>query len=396
MNAARFSYAIVLICALSAPASAAAPPASKTGRFNVTFTERSPFSSLEDISRRIETDPPMLKPSDAVMMEYDLANESFDVCVPKTYDPRTSHGLFVWIGVTEYSPEWLDVLAKHNIIFITANNTGGRSWTVKRGLALDAVHNMKKYYNIDPSRVFICGFSAGGQMATYMLRQFPEVFTGGGIFLMGGYFYFSYELDKTRNEPTTRPSDPPWHAPIESVKTSMKIVIVRGEGDPTGWIPEEGQSDYEALTLDGFTHVHLFVLPKWGHVHPNAEWFEKIIASLEEEPTRPPTTKPTTDQRPHPGQIAQAKRLYYSALYTARSWANLPGRYGIRRVSKEEYKQRARDCLQQVIDDFPTTPWAAKARETLQKIDEEMEHSATQPVRPRDNATPLPARGEAG
>src|SRR5205814_4969879 len=127
----------------------------------------------------------------------------------------------------------------------------------------------------DKTRIFISGFSAGGQMAVYMLREFPDVFTGGGVFLMGGYFYSSYELDKTRNEPTTKPAEPVWYLPIESLKESMQIVLVKGEGDPTGWTAEEGEADYEALVLDGFTRVHLFVLPKWGHVHPNPEQFEK-------------------------------------------------------------------------------------------------------------------------
>ena len=118
--------------------------------------------------------------------EYDLAGLSFEVFVPRSYNPDVPHGLFVWMGVTDVPPAWVDVLARHKLILVVANTRKGHP--ALYGPPLDAVHNLKKLYNIDEGRVYASGFSAGGQMATMMVRGFPEVFRGG-LFLMGGHFY---------------------------------------------------------------------------------------------------------------------------------------------------------------------------------------------------------------
>jgi poly(hydroxyalkanoate) depolymerase family esterase len=43
------------------------------------------------------------------------------------------------------------------------------------------VQYMKEHYNIDDSKVYITGFSAGGCMTSVMLATYPDVFSGGGI-----------------------------------------------------------------------------------------------------------------------------------------------------------------------------------------------------------------------
>ncbi|HEX8524825.1 MAG TPA: prolyl oligopeptidase family serine peptidase [Tepidisphaeraceae bacterium] len=390
MLASRAIFALIL---LGAVARADDPPhrPGDTGRFNVAFTERHPLSPRETFLHRTTAIPrhinhfPTDTPQSVAVAEYDLSRESFDLVVPKTYDKSRPQGLFVWIGVTEYSPEWLEVLAKHNIIFITPNNIGGRGWTIRQGLCLDAVHNVCKFYNIDRSRIFIAGFSAGGAIAAETLQQFPDVFSGG-VFMMGGYFYHSISTNRTvpiregeRREPTTQPHMP-WFGDIEPLKESVKIVLMKGEGDPTSWKPEEGQSDLEALTLDGFTHVSLFILPKHGHMHPHNDYFEKAIKALDEESHPPPATQPTKDPKPLPSQVAQAKRLLYSAYYTAATWQLQPNFDHIKSKLRDKAIEQTRRSLQQIIDDFPTTPAAAEARKRLTELDKLVSQPTTEPT----------------
>jgi len=227
-------FTIGLLALLSIGAAPAKAPVetAPTGRMNLVFSERSALSYPEALAQRLGpyafVDIAHATPTEAARNEYDVTRESFDVVVPQGYRPDVPHGLFVWVGVTEYSPEWLEVLAKHRIIFITANNTGGRMLAVKEGLALDGVHNMIQRYNIDRQRIFVSGFSAGGQLATYMLRRYPDVFSGG-LLLMGGYFYASYEVaPKGRRDPTAICAEPYWHGQVEQLKKFVKIVMLKG------------------------------------------------------------------------------------------------------------------------------------------------------------------------
>src|SRR5207248_1721888 len=54
---------------------------------------------------------------------------------------------------------------------------------------LDAVHNLKKNYNIDEKRIYVAGFSAGGEIASTILAAWSDVFRGG-VFMNAGGFHF--------------------------------------------------------------------------------------------------------------------------------------------------------------------------------------------------------------
>jgi hypothetical protein len=186
---------------------------------------------------------------------------------------------------------------------------------------------------------------------------------------MGGYFYVSYEGGKGRREPTIEESHPTWKRPVDQLKKEMKLVIVKGAID-TEWTPQEGRCDYEALRLDGFTHVSYLEVPGLGHRPPDASWFEKGITALDQcAPLTPPVTGPTTEPHPLPGQIAQAQRIlaaaqYYRELKLPKVTKDMEDR--IRR----SYQDRARKYLHRVLAEYPTTPAAAKARVLLQAMDQ--------------------------
>jgi predicted esterase len=380
------SLLLALTCTLGVPATTpAAPPA--TGRLQVTFTERSPHSAPDVVPRRL--DWAELPAGDLADLDYDLGRESFDIVVPTTYKPNVPHGLLVWMGVTEFSPEWFGVLARHKLIYVSANNTKDR--LAMCALPLDAVHNLKKTHNIDESRVYVCGFSAGGALATRMLRGFPDVFRGG-LFLLGGYFYYSHQLDGGRREPTVLPQESPtWKGAMDSIKADARIVLVKGQND-TQWTPQEGRCDHDALLLDGFTRASYLEVPGLGHNHPNAAWFEKGVAALEAKPRAPPTTRPTTQPRPLPGQVAQAQRVLATALFQLdeRNWKSkwVTEHPALAEQIGASRREQARKYLHQVLDEFPTTPAAAKARQLLPQLGS----PTTSPATATKPSAPLPGR----
>lgn len=339
-----------------------AKPSAATGRLHLTFTERSPLSARDQILRRIDVDPQSksLSPKMRANVEYDLANESFEVFVPPAYRGDVAYGLFLWNGVGEVPPAWQEVFSRRKLIWISANNTRGRWGFVHIQLRLDAVHNMKKAYKIDENRVYAAGFSAGGGQAATMVCGFPDVFRGG-YFLMGGRFYMTRRNESGRWDTTVERLTPTWKGPLDQIKKDLRLVLMRGEIDSL-YSPAEDRGQWESLLLDGFTRVTFIEVPRLGHDLPSASWFERGIVALEKpKPRTAPTTSPTTQPHPLPGQIAQAQRL----LATAQLHLDRQKQHNSARAAG-----KAREYLRQVIEQYPTTPAAAKARQILERAGE--------------------------
>jgi hypothetical protein len=153
-------------------------PTAATGRQRLTFTERSPHGTLEAVCRAANFDPKKdIPPGEKERWEYDLAKESFEVVVPRGYNGKTPYGLFVFIspGEAQAPRAWLEALARHKLIWVSANNAGsGRGNAIRMGLALDAAHNMKKRYNLDRARIYVGGYSNGGYWASCLSGGSPR------------------------------------------------------------------------------------------------------------------------------------------------------------------------------------------------------------------------------
>jgi predicted esterase len=356
--------AIILVLAGYSSTLAAPPRPHATGELTLNFTERSPLTPLDTLLRRLDYhDQPM---PDRSVFEYDIAAEPFLVAVPTSYKPNIPHGLYVWTGVTHFSHEWLPVLARHKLIFVDGTRPGHRAVTYAK--SLDAVHNLKKLYNLDESRIYASGFSAGGSQATYVLRAFPEVFRGAYL-LLGGAFYSRYDDKKTgRIYATAMPSFPAWKGPLDQIKKDVKITILRGARD-TIMTAQQGRSNYDALLLDGFTRVTYVEVPGLGHNHPDAPWFEKGIIAMEAKPKTPPTTSPTTKPSLIPAQIAQAQRILNTALMYHEQKPPKGRPKDIEDTMRRNSREKARTYFQRVVDEYPTTPAATRARELLKTPD---------------------------
>ena len=242
--------------AVSVFLSAALQAEPRTGSYTTSFTERTPLSSLAEMTRRM----PRLKPSD-----YDLAQESFCVTVPTSPDTRSPYGLLVFINSADSGecPEnYKGFLEKHRLIWAGANKSGNERLTPARmGLALDAVHNLKKIYAIDPDRVYVSGISGGGRVTSFLAPAFPDVFRGA-IYLIG-----------CNSLAAKLPAD------LQERMKANSYVFLTGDNDFN--LPGT-KKVFEEYQRAHFVRTTYLQVPGMAHEIPPPDWVEKGLIYLDE------------------------------------------------------------------------------------------------------------------
>ncbi len=254
-----------------AAATPAAPKITPGVRSTITFQDSIPQNSNEQYKMRL-TNPDDPKP-------YNIAQETFEILVPKNYKDSEPHGLLVWISAgnkPSISPEWEKMLADEKIIFIGALNSGNNRETPDRiRLAVDANHHVRQLYKINPDRVYVSGHSGGSRVASMVGVAYADMFTGAACFMGVNYFRHTQAKDGTTYERRYFP-----HADIARIAQQQnRFALVTGDKDSnldnTRAIYEQG------FQGDGFTGVKLFEIPNQGHSAPDAKWLKKVIEFLD-------------------------------------------------------------------------------------------------------------------
>ena len=127
----------------------------------------------------------------------------------------------------------LDISSGNKLIFISPDKffpNGGGVPYLRQALALDAVHNMRKRYNVEDDRVFVSGFSGGGLVASQLIHGFPDVFHGG-FFINGEDLSIGHKAADKRLVPTTWELYE-WSGAIDELKESLRLVVMTGEPRP--------------------------------------------------------------------------------------------------------------------------------------------------------------------
>lgn len=264
-----------------------APQANRRGSYRVAFSERHPLGDLSVIESRYGYDHEGVLETDPDAGTYKLSEESFQVYAPEVDGAKGAAaqpmGLLVWISPTPRGqprqPEHLDILAKHGIIWVGANDAGNpRPGWDRIGLALDAVHNMKKLYDIDEERVYVAGYSGGGRIASGMSIHFPEVFHGA-FFMHGCDYYRHIEAPDKPGMFWPATFQPPSKEIFKLVKQRNRYVFLTGEMDFNRLQTKTFERLYRE---DGFKHTTYFEMPGQHHYSGvSAEWFDKILTYLE-------------------------------------------------------------------------------------------------------------------
>lgn len=259
------------------------PEAHRPGRYRTAFSERSPLSGLDAQVERFGLSAEEVAALASTDRSYDLAHESFDVYVPEGYDPQTAYGLLVWVSPGPRGgfarPETAAVLDERRLIWVGADNSGNdRATWIRMGLALDAVHNIERLYNVDPRRVYVAGYSGGGRTSSHLAFFYPQVFSGG-FFLFGCNFY---EQVPVPDRPGTHwpPGMPRPSKPIlRQIRADSRFVLLTGERD---FNRPQTEAYYEAMQDEGFEHVTYLEIPGADHYTGlDDAWFRKGIDALD-------------------------------------------------------------------------------------------------------------------
>jgi hypothetical protein len=124
--------------------------------------------------------------SDIVNTVFDLndylANYTFDVYIPASYDGTKPYGLVTFINSGNTGgliSSWVPVLDEKNLILIAGDNIGNSVSVVTRiGVAFAGAEKLKEALNIDTSRVYVSGNSGGARSCGSLIFFFPEKFQG--------------------------------------------------------------------------------------------------------------------------------------------------------------------------------------------------------------------------
>ncbi len=193
----------------------------------------------------------------------------YEVYVSPSYSPAVPAGLIVWEGGGEdvvLPAGWEQVMDDRNILWIGPHGTGNEQDVLWRAYqALESVRHMKNHFAIDNERVYICGISGGGRMASRMGVMAADTFAG--FFSdVGADFYTAY-----------------WPKPdpaiLHRAKTHTRGVLLEGGTD---FNLQGTKMSYQMMKQDGFLHISFLLNPNMGHEYPNLEWFNKSMDALEE------------------------------------------------------------------------------------------------------------------
>jgi ankyrin repeat protein len=199
--------------------------------------------------------------------EAKLADYPVGVYVPKDYDGKKPFGLVVSMtnakSSSRYPRDFAATLDRHHLIWVGfdpyngLNRLGGNA---NAAFCLAAVYNMLGHFAIDQSRIYVGGYSLGGQMTEALLRTHAWVFDGA-FFINIGYT-------------GAPPYEPGWHY----LKHHAPIVYAEGDYDynRTG-----AYADYEGLLCGGYRSTTYFHEPMKGHLIVSAAGFERIVTLME-------------------------------------------------------------------------------------------------------------------
>jgi len=184
---------------------------------------------------------------------------TWQVVVPDAYNKEQPAGVLVYVSPNnsgKIPKGWADVLAKRNLIWVSANQSGNKINTHLRiTYAALAVAAVSKEYKVDTQRVYVSGFSGGGKVASITASEFPQLFKGG-VYICG----VLPNATKSQN--------------IELVKQN-RHVFVTGRKD---FNFKSTKRAHRAYKKSGIEESELLIIPNLKHQNPNAEGIDQALS----------------------------------------------------------------------------------------------------------------------
>ena len=285
----------------------------KTGAFVTSLKEYHPESMLGKIYARIDGGN---MPAGPQKRTYNIQQETYYVYVPQGYSPKESYGILVWINAGDQGnipTTWAPLMDKLKLIWIGANNSGNKHDVLARRmpLALDAVHNITRAYNIDPDRIYISGMSGGGRTASITSMHYPDVFKGA-IFVTGACYWNWQQMPRNVKVKSQMPK--PNDRYIAMAKNTGRYVFLTGDND---FNRDEMRSYYQYGYSKMLDKTHYIQVPGMGHSLPPANWYYKALLYLD---NNKPAKKAPSPQAPKPPAASPAKPVDKNLGRGVREW----------------------------------------------------------------------------
>lgn len=259
----------------------------RTGSFRTGLRQRHPASSLEALAERFGRPADELERAVAAGERYSIETERFAVFVPQGYSVPISRaerwGLVVWVSPTPEGGVPNDatekVLEERRLLWVGADESGNQRQTSQRiAVALDAAHNMRRYYELDPERIYVAGYSGGGRVATALALLFPQTFRGG-LFIYGVDFYRRVPIPDRPGSDWVPWFPPPPKSELERLRSNTRLVLVTGERDFNRLQVETFAERYRD---EGFEHVTFIEIPGASHYDwPPQRWLREAFEALD-------------------------------------------------------------------------------------------------------------------
>lgn len=211
----------------------------------------------------------------------DLALERFAIHVGPNITAQRPAALLVWLGPAANStiPEPLAAAAaRQGFVVIAPTDIGStRDLTNRLQLSVDAAYAAVERWHIDPTRVYIGGFSAGGGLANLVWMAFPDVFNGT---LMVGGASFYQEVQSGPSAYWPRQFSEPVAANMKRLAGKRSAVIV-GENDRARphMVAVAKRMSLESIRAEPF------VVPAIAHEIPSEPYFVQALQWLDADAT---------------------------------------------------------------------------------------------------------------
>lgn len=197
--------------------------------------------------------------------------ETFDVFVPDGLEDGSPYGVLVFVwpadGITPPT-DWWSQFRQRRMIYIAARDTGNSENVFDRRvpLVLHGYELARSRFRVDPTRVYVGGFSGGSRVAQRVALAYPDVFKG--VLLIGG------------SDPIgTAGFTPPARSLMWHFQMSTRIVFSTGERD----LPNRGKDARARASLGDFcvTGMLPVLQARLDHWVPSGRGFAKALDALE-------------------------------------------------------------------------------------------------------------------
>ncbi len=297
----RFPFLTVSILSAGLAAVFPAPGYCANGQtaghgIRIQFTQRDPRSSVPAIIGHLGFDPEPGKKE-----EHNISKQVFRIYVPRSTDPGVPHGMMFFPGdYVNVGRYWTPVCEKRRLILVVAERPPTHD-IGKIGLALDAVHNMRKRYSIDSDRVYVAGRGPfGNTHAGILALLYPDVFTGC-LHISGVWrFWREEKVPKQRL--------------VRGMKSSRFVLYTTGRIRRLSELKKDfaehfGQGRFSHSTFIMWSPERGMEPPRT--IEPQTDYFDKCIAFLDQPLVK--AAKHTYNQAVQAekqGKLGQALKLY--------------------------------------------------------------------------------------